>query len=122
MPFTGPLAGRPLTVARLLFVVAMFAAFIVAISPLAITSGPEQGDKVAHILAFYGLSLFAALAFPKGNLLVIAAGMSAYGALIEVAQGLPIVGRDQDVWDWVADTAAALAALTPFALSRWRAG
>ena len=121
MPISGPLAGRSLRLARALFALAMIFAFIVAISPLAVKAGPEQGDKFAHMLAFYGLTLFAAVAYPRGNLALIAVAMSAFGALIEFAQGLEIVGRDRDVWDWVADSAAAAAALIPFALGRWRA-
>ena len=116
----GPLTGRSLAAARALFTTAMVAAFLVAISPLAVESGPEQGDKVAHILAFYGLSLFAAVAYPRANLFLLCLMMSAFGALIEVAQGLPVIGRDRDVWDWVADTAASAGALAPLALARWR--
>lgn len=120
MPFSRPLAGRPLALAQVLFALAMVCAFIAAISPLAIKTGPDQGDKFAHILAFYGLTLFAAVAYPRGNLALIAVLMSAYGALIEIVQGLEIIGRDRDVWDWVADTAAVLAALLPFGLARLR--
>jgi VanZ family protein len=120
MPPIQPLTGRSLTVAKGLFILAMVAAFIAAISPLAIKTGPEQGDKFAHILAFYGLTLFAVVANPRANLLLVAILMSIYGALIEFAQGLEIIGRDRDLWDWVADTAAVLAALIPFSLARMR--
>jgi hypothetical protein len=36
-------------------------------------------------------------------------------------QGLSIVHRDRDFWDWVADTTAIVAALAPMLLVWWRA-
>jgi hypothetical protein len=36
-------------------------------------------------------------------------------------QGLPLVHRDRDFWDWVADTIAIMAALAPMLLVWWRA-
>ena len=98
----------------------LVAAFSLAISPLAIESGVDNGDKIAHILAFYGLTLFGAVAFPRSNLAAIAVGMSAFGALIEIVQGLSFIGRDRDVVDWIADTAAVRAALVPLYIARWR--
>ena len=115
-----PMTGRRLTLLRLAFTAAMVAAFIVAISPLAIESGVDNGDKIAHIRAFYGLTLFGAVAFPRSNLAAIAVGMSAFGALIEIVQGLSFIGRDRDVVDWIADTAAVMAALLPLYIARWR--
>ena len=41
--------------------------------------------------------------------------------LIEIVQGLAIVHRDRDFWDWVADTIAIIAALSPMLLVWWRA-
>ncbi len=36
--------------------------------------------------------------------------------VIEIVQGLAIVHRDRDFWDWVADTIAIIAALSPMLL------
>lgn len=77
-------------------------------------------DKAEHFLAFYGLTGLAAAAFPKRHLIVIAALLSGFGALIEFVQGLAIVHRDRDFWDWVADTIAIGAALAPMLLVWWR--
>ena len=44
-----------------------------------------------------------------------------YGGLIEILQGLPMVGRDRDLVDWLTDIAAIACALAPLALSRLRA-
>ena len=89
---------------------------------------PETGepplipwDKAAHFLAFYVLTLLAAAAFPRRPLLLLAIALSAYGAAIEVIQGLPMVARDSSFWDWVADTVAVGAALLPLLVPRWRA-
>jgi hypothetical protein len=78
-------------------------------------------DKAEHFIAFYVLTGLAVLAYPKRNLFVLALLLSAFGALIEFVQGLPIVHRDRDFWDWVADTIAIAAALAPMLLVWWRA-
>jgi hypothetical protein len=52
---------------------------------------------------------------------LVAASLSAFGALIEFVQGLPMVHRDRDFWDWVADTIAIACALAPMLLFWWRA-
>ncbi len=77
-------------------------------------------DKAEHFIAFYALTGLAGAAFPRRNLLWIAAGLSAFGALIEFVQGLAIVHRDRDFWDWVADSIAICAALAPMLLVWWR--
>jgi hypothetical protein len=41
-------------------------------------------------------------------------------AFIEFVQGLSIVHRDRDFWDWVADTVAIVMALAPMILVWWR--
>lgn len=78
-------------------------------------------DKAEHFIAFYGLTGLAAAGFPKRNLILLAVLLSGFGALIEFVQGLPMVHRDRDVWDWVADTTAIVAALSPMLLVWWRA-
>ena len=78
-------------------------------------------DKAEHFIAFYALAGLAAAAFPKARLWAIALLLSAFGAVIEFVQGLPIVHRDRDFWDWVADSIAIIAALSPMLLVWWRA-
>jgi hypothetical protein len=77
-------------------------------------------DKAEHFLAFYGLTGLAAAAFPRRNLFILAALLSGFGAFIEYVQGLDIVHRDRDFWDWVADTIGIGAALAPMLLVWWR--
>jgi hypothetical protein len=64
--------------------------------------------------------VLAAAAFPRLHILIIAISLSAFGAFIEFVQGLSFVARDQDFWDWVADTVAIAAALGPMLLILWR--
>src|ERR1700737_3662722 len=77
-------------------------------------------DKAEHFIAFYALTGLGVAAFPRRRLWVIGVLLSALGALIEYVQGLHIVHRDRDFWDWVADTLAILAALSPMLLVWWR--
>jgi hypothetical protein len=66
------------------------------------------------------LTGLAVAAFPKHNLAVLAALLSGFGAFIEIVQGLPLVHRDRDFWDWVADAIAIAGALAPMLLYWWR--
>jgi hypothetical protein len=77
-------------------------------------------DKAEHFIAFYTLTGLGVAAFPRRQLWVIGILLSALGALIEFVQGLSVVHRDRDFWDWVADTIAIMAALSPMLLVWWR--
>jgi hypothetical protein len=109
-----------LKLAQAAFLAALALTFYSAVIP------PQQAlqlapwDKAEHFIAFYGLTGLAVAAFPRRNLFVIAALLSSFGALIEIVQGLPMVHRDRDFWDWVADTIAIIAALAPMLLVWWR--
>ena len=77
----------------------------------------EPDDKIQHVIAFVTLALLATWAFPRAKWWTLLAWLSAYGALIEVVQAIPMLYRDSDALDWVADTAAAAAMLL---LVGWR--
>jgi VanZ family protein len=79
----------------------------------------EPNDKVQHIAAFATLALLGSFAYPKTALLRMLVYLSAFGALIEVVQGVPALHRDSDVLDWLADTIAAAVILA--AVRWWRA-
>jgi hypothetical protein len=109
-----------LRLAQVAFFAALIFTFYSAVIP------PKQAlqlvpwDKAEHFIAFYALTGLAVAAFPRRNLLLLSALLSGFGALIEFVQGLDIVHRDRDFWDWVADTTAIIAALAPMLLVWWR--
>jgi hypothetical protein len=110
-----------LKLARIAFFAALAFTFYSAVIPPQHALHLAPWDKAEHFIAFYGLTGLAVAAFPRRNLFVMAALLSSFGALIELVQGLSIVHRDRDFWDWVADTTAIVAALAPMLLVWWRA-
>jgi VanZ family protein len=110
-----------LRLAQAAFWAAAIAVFILAVVPAPRAPRLFEWDKAEHFLAFYVLALFAAAAFPRRPLIVLALCLSVFGGVIELVQALPLVGRDSDVWDWVTDTVAAGAALIPLVVLKWRA-
>jgi VanZ family protein len=106
--------------AQLAFLAALLFTFYSAVIPPQKAVQLVPWDKAEHFLAFYALTGLGVAAFPRRNLFVIAALLSAFGALIEFVQGLSIVHRDRDFWDWVADTVAVVMALAPMILVWWR--
>ena len=77
-------------------------------------------DKAEHFLAFFTLTGLALVALPRVRTVWLAVGLSLLGALIEIIQGMPLVHRDCDVWDWVADTVAVFAVMGVLAASHLR--
>jgi hypothetical protein len=116
VPNTSILVG----LARGAFFAALLFTFYSAVIPPSHALQLVPWDKAEHFIAFYTLTGLAAAAFPRANLLLIAALLSGFGATIEIVQGTPIVHRDMDFWDWVADTIAISAALAPMLLVWWR--
>ena len=104
------------------FWAALVFTLVSAFAPAGHTFAVLPWDKAQHFLAFYVLTVFAAAACPKCSLIVIGAALSGLGGLIELVQALPFVARDADVFDWVADTTAILAALLPVVIAHWRTG
>jgi hypothetical protein len=106
--------------AQFVFWSALLFTCIEAILPPQNALQPLAWDKAVHFAAFYILLFLAAAAFPRRSVFLIAALLSGMGAAIEIVQALPIVNRDSDFKDWVADTLGILAALAPQLLGRWR--
>lgn len=77
--------------------------------PLALPGNPK--DKLQHMIGFAVLALLAAFAYPRIRLLTISAGLSAFGALIELVQLIPSLNREASWTDWAVDTLAAAAVL-----------
>jgi hypothetical protein len=106
--------------AQVAFLAALIFTFYSAVIPPQKAVQFVPWDKAEHFLAFYALTGLCVAAFPRRNLFVVAALLSGFGAFIEFVQGLSIVNRDRDFWDWVADTIAIGMALAPMILVWWR--
>jgi VanZ family protein len=106
--------------ARTIFWAAAGFAFVMAVVPHPPEVPGEPNDKVQHIIAFATLALLGAFAYPRTLLLKLLAGLSLFGAFIEVVQAIPALHRDSDVLDWLADTAAVIVVLLIVRWSRRR--
>jgi hypothetical protein len=71
----------------------------------------DPSDKVQHMVAFATLGVIGSFAYPRISSLWLIAGLSIFGALIEVAQAIPALHRDSDPLDWFVDTLACAFAL-----------
>lgn len=109
-----------------LYRVLLAAALIFAVT-MALLPHPPQvptdrlGDKFNHMIAFATLAFLAARAYPTASLVRIGERLSFLGALIEVLQAIPVLGRDCDIRDWIADTLAVTVVLLILATVRRRA-
>ena len=102
-----------------LFWLALAFTMVMALLPKPAALPVEVGDKVQHLLAFAALSLLACLAFPRRRLIELFAAMAALGALIELLQMIPVLHRDAQFMDWVADCGASLVVLLLCQGGRW---
>ena len=113
---------RRIVILRAIFWAAIAIAFLAAINPHPPQIPGAPSDKVQHIAAFLLLGCLASFAYPRTSPVYLAAGLSLFGALIEVVQLIPSLNRDGDPVDWVADTAAAGLMLIVLHWSRARWG
>jgi hypothetical protein len=90
-----------------LFWCALLFALVMAILPHPPHLPIDQfGDKFEHMLAFSVLALIGSTAYPRMPLFRLGERLSFLGAIIEVLQAIPALGRDCDIRDWFADTIA----------------
>lgn len=101
---------------RIAFVLCACFAFVMAAVPHPPPIPGEPSDKIMHMLAFATLGALGAGGFRRVSAAWLFLGLTAFGALIEAVQAIPMLNRDSDILDVVADMAAALAAL---AAVRW---
>lgn len=104
-------------VLRILFWAAMFFAVVMAVLP----HPPQVGhvsDKIQHIAAFVTLTVLAVAAYPRTEPLRIAERLILLGAVIEVVQSIPVLHRDCDVHDLLADCLAIGAVMLVVAIHR----
>jgi VanZ family protein len=105
--------------ARPLFWAAASFAFVMAVLPHPPHLPLEPSDKIQHITAFATLGLLGAWAYPVTKPVKLLLWLSLFGATIELFQAIPVLHRDSDVIDWLADTLASGAVLA--IVSWWRA-
>ena len=98
--------ARRLTALRVAFWAGAAFALIMALLPHPPQLPGEPSDKLQHIAAFLTLGALGSLAYPRANPLHLGAGLSLFGAIIEMLQLIPALHRDGDPLDWAADTAA----------------
>jgi VanZ family protein len=108
-----------LRLVQLAFVASVVISFTVSVTP-----GPEAPrglpwDKANHFGAFFVMMGLGAAARPGKNPWLMALGLWLFGGLIEVVQSMPVVHRDGDVMDWLADTLGILAVLAPLMVRPW---
>ncbi len=101
-----------------LFWAAILFAFVMAMLPQPPAMPGTPSDKLQHLAAFFTLAVLARLGFPDRIHLQVLGGLALFGALIEFSQMLPIVGRDGDVGDWLADVAGATLGLLALGAGR----
>ena len=73
----------------------------------------HTNDKVEHAGAYFAMAFWFGGLLDRRYFPAMIIGLMALGALIEVAQGLMGLGRDADVWDFVADSLGVFAAVIP---------
>jgi VanZ family protein len=92
---------------RTLFWAAAVFAFVMAVLPHPPRLPVELSDKIQHITAFATLGLLSAWAYSNTATVKLLVRLSLFGAVIEIVQAIPVLHRDSDVLDWLADTVAA---------------
>ena len=98
------------------FWIAAFVALVMALLPHPPQLPGEPSDKIQHIAAFLLLGALGSFAYPKTKPIYLGGGLSLFGAAIEILQLIPVLHRDGDPLDWLADTAAVVLIIT---LLRW---
>ena len=93
---------------RTLFWAAALFALVMALLPHPPQIPGNPSDKVQHVAAFATLGLLGFYAYPRLSAVRLVASLSLFGALIEIAQAIPVLHRDSDPMDWLTDTIASL--------------
>lgn len=98
-------------IAKPLFWTALIFAYVAAILPQAEAPRIASSDKVEHMIAFFTLAVLARLGYRSVATLRIALMLATFGAVIEFTQLIPMLHRDGEIADWLADVAALTVAL-----------
>ncbi|MBZ9995282.1 VanZ family protein [Mesorhizobium sp. BH1-1-4] len=108
---------------RIAFVVTLIAVLVLALLPIPRLDefGIDIGfpyDKANHASAFAVLAFLGGLGWPdrKARLIIF---LALVGAAIEILQGTSLIGRDLDVFDWVADCIGMAFGLLAATCANW---
>ncbi len=101
------------------FIAAVAFTLWAALSPGDDKAGLIPWDKAKHFIVFYGLTFLATLALPKSRFWKIGIVLLGFGILIEILQGLPIIGRDCDPFDVLADFCGIGFYFGPVVVAQW---
>ena len=104
---------------RRAFWLALAVTIVMALLPKPPALPMQATDKVQHMAAFAALTSLAALGFSGLRLRVIFVWMAALGLAIEVLQMIPMLHRNAEASDWLADCAATAATLLLCRVVRW---
>ncbi|WP_325241934.1 hypothetical protein [Methylophilus sp.] len=81
--------------------------------------GSIYKDKIEHIIAFGGVMFWGLMAFPMHKRAMLL-GLTVFGGLMEVLQGVLTTTRQPSVYDWFADLVGiALAWFVFILLESW---
>jgi len=80
------------------------------LAPMLPNVGVKGGDKIMHLLAYFGLTLWFSGLYPLRQLWVIALGFFLLGATLEVLQAVLTAHRQMDIRDLAANTMGIAAA------------
>jgi len=97
--------------ARIAFGMAAAVSFVMAALPHPPPIPGQPSDKILHMLAFAVLGVLGAAGFPGQSVARLFLALTAYGAAIELVQAIPVLNRDSELADLLADMVAALVAL-----------
>ncbi|WP_246135778.1 hypothetical protein [Mesorhizobium intechi] len=77
-----------------------------------------DNDKLNHASAFATLAVLGALGWPR-RIVTLVTFLALVGAAIEVLQSTPLIDRDLDVFDWVADCIGIVVGLAVALCANW---
>ena len=109
--------------AKPLFWGALLFAYVAAVMPAAEAPKIADNDKVEHMIAFFTLAVLGRLAYLRKSAIGMWLLLAAFGALIEFTQMIPMLHRDAELNDWLADVMALTVGigLVAIAARRWPA-
>ena len=88
------------------FIAALSFTLILAALPQPPALPAPGGDTFQHALAFVTLAILSALAYPRLAAEARFAVLAGFGAIIELVQMIPSLGRVASIGDWMVDVTA----------------